>query len=206
MKRTDTAREGSGSAPRERKLSQAMLAFMATFLVAGGIAAGGIAASQGAETVLPGHAKLGEVSIDLATSGNDDGRIDIGKDYERIWTIENHGKECYVRLNVHLTMGDLDIVAEHDPAENPDWICAEDGYWYLKEPLATGESARFAGKLYMPHESEWYASMQNGGDYQICQLSFAEAVQAAHLEPDFSADSPWGGIEPEATTATDKEA
>lgn len=71
-----------------------------------------------------------------------------------------------------------------------DWVKAEDGYFYYKNIMKTGETVVFFDSVSFPTEwTEEFSGLTCGLDVT------SEAVQSANFTPDFTAEKPWGDTE-----------
>ncbi len=102
--------------------------------------------------------------------------------------ITNKGIASYIRLSVHYydAAGD---VAERAPENDlgTDWVEIGD-YYYLTRQATSGEVFDVFKSITAP--SSW----DHDGNTQVVMVLQADAIQAAHFNPDFSSETPWGAV------------
>ena len=101
--------------------------------------------------------------------------------------IKNLGISSYVRLAVNY-YDESGVAAEAATATDlaADWTKIGD-YYYLTREATPGETLDVFKGISVP------ASWDNDNS-QITMVLRADAIQAAHLEPDFTNDAPWGAV------------
>lgn len=102
--------------------------------------------------------------------------------------ITNKGIASYIRLSVHYydAAGDA---AERAPENDlgADWVEIGD-YYYLTRQATSGEVLDVFRSITAP--SSW----DHDGNTQVVMVLQADAIQAAHFNPDFSSETPWGAV------------
>lgn len=112
-----------------------------------------------------------------------------GMEISKIPRISNEAADCYVRALVEFsggeesgrTLEDADLYGISD-----DWICQGD-YYYYKKILKSGESTEFFRGIRIPEHWEQTGEEKENWEVRVQ----VDAVQAAHMEPDFHAEAPW---------------
>lgn len=108
----------------------------------------------------------------------------------------NDGNEAWFRAKVEIVSGsDRLEVSDEMVAVNPEWTKIGD-YYYLKEPVATGDSKRVTETVTIPNLEN--ISMHTGFDVIVT----VDAIQRANFEPDFSSSDPWHGTKVEKSVHT----
>lgn len=128
--------------------------------------------------------------------------------------VENPGVDAWVRVRTTVSDGDGTTAPLDDPlagmtgtpegspsaaaaqgtplegdVSDHGFVLAADGWCYLTEPVASGSSFVWREVVGDPE------SMRDGAGGERGLETVVEAVQAAHVEPDFDNADPWGGIE-----------
>ena len=129
----------------------------------------------------------------------DDGSGEVVKVYENedittgavissVPRITNNGIASYIRLSVHYYDA-AGNVAERAPEGglDADWVEIGD-YYYLTRQATSGEVFDVFKSITAP--SSW----DHDGNTQIVMVLQADAIQAAHFNPDFSSETPWGAV------------
>lgn len=126
-----------------------------------------------------------------------------GEVVSEIVSVTNEGEPAWIRVKL-----DFETKAEVNITENEcelvdGWEKHNDGYYYWKKEVATGETVQFLNSITVP--SEWTSA-------QVAKTDFtanvrADAVQTRHFIPDFTREDPWFGtiIEVSAYNYTRKE-
>ncbi|MBR0133920.1 hypothetical protein IJM16_01500 [Candidatus Saccharibacteria bacterium] len=140
---------------------------------------------------------VGAVNIELShyrdDSGNEQEKIYQDEDIvgdsfvSSIPRIKNLGISSYIRLRVDYYDGGGNFTERATVIDlGADWAEIGD-YYYLTREAVTGESLDVFKGISVP--ASW-----DDGNSQVVMIMKAEAVQAAHFNPDFTSDQPWGVI------------
>ncbi|MBQ8305589.1 MAG: hypothetical protein IJX90_05150 [Blautia sp.] len=143
------------------------------------------------------HVKTGNVNIHIEEYEKDGGSEIVyrnpktvmpGDVVSKIPKICNDAEDCWIRARVIFEPADDGPVLTEDAIGGiPDvWKHVGD-YYYLTEPLPSGESKTFFEEIHIPEE--WTERQE---DRQFSVTIRADAVQMTHFTPDFDAASPWG--------------
>lgn len=115
--------------------------------------------------------------------------------------VTNEGASCYVRTkSVVKADGRENMPASDGAFYGDDWKAADDGWFYLTEPLEDGGVVAFTDAVQTPEQ--WRGKVE----FDIAEEVVVEAVQSANLSPDFNSAEPWAGIEPTEAVHTRTEA
>ena len=112
-----------------------------------------------------------------------------GMEISKIPRISNGAADCYVRALVEFSGGEesgrtLDVADLYGISD--DWVRQGD-YYYYKKILKSGESTDLFQGIRIP--DDWEQTPEADGDWEVRVQ--VDAVQAAHMEPDFHAEAPW---------------
>lgn len=112
-----------------------------------------------------------------------------GMEISKIPRISNAATDCYVRALVEFSGGEesgrtLDVADLYGISD--DWVRQGD-YYYYKKILKSGESTDLFQGIRIP--DDWEQTPEADGDWEVRVQ--VDAVQAAHMEPDFHAEAPW---------------
>ena len=112
-----------------------------------------------------------------------------GMEISKIPRISNAATDCYVRALVEFSGGEesgrtLDVVDLYGISD--DWVRQGD-YYYYKKILKSGESTDLFQGIRIPED--WEQTPEADGDWEVRVQ--VDAVQAAHMEPDFYEEDPW---------------
>lgn len=151
------------------------------------------------ETSVTNHFETGVVDINLKEymvteegkeiAWENSGEILPGMQISKIPRITNDGNDCYVRAGLSF---DTDEITDSDIyGFGEDWIRADDGYYYYKNILKTGESVDLFQGLNIPDDLS--QEKLEGKSFSI-QID-ADAIQSANFTPDFESEAPWGQVE-----------
>lgn len=77
------------------------------------------------------------------------------------------------------------------------WMKGHDGYYYLLDVLEQGKRVDFTEIVTHPDDGTW-----DGSGFEAERIVIAQAIQAQAFQPDFTAEKPWGGLEPEQAIYT----
>jgi len=115
-----------------------------------------------------------------------------GEEISYVLAVRNHGADAWIRLHIsflnHLQTKEMVFVDDSWLTKiNSDWI-KKGEYWYYVKPLKAGEQVEFCRGLQVPD----FNDLPYGLKFSV--LSRAEAVQAAHVTPDFLKEEPFAGI------------
>lgn len=158
---------------------------------------GAVVFAKTASTTVTNHFATGIVDIDLNEYTKSEDKEETYKDLENILPgqniskiprISNLGNDCYIRAKYTTETEMFSVDDIYGIGE--DWVKAEDGYWYYKNIVQTGESVDAFEGVKIPDEFE-----DQTIDRNINLDVVVEAVQAKNFSPDFSSDSPWGDVE-----------
>ena len=117
-------------------------------------------------------------------------KVDMpGMEISKIPRISNGATDCYVRALVEFSGGEesgrtLDVADLYGISD--DWVRQGD-YYYYKKILKSGESTDLFQGIRIP--DDWEQTPEADGDWEVRVQ--VDAVQAAHMEPDFHAEAPW---------------
>lgn len=140
----------------------------------------------------------GKVDIRLEELTRESGELSVwqdgiavmpGMEISKIPRISNEAEDCYVRALVEFAGGEdsgqtLNVTDLYGISD--DWIRRGD-YYYYKRILRNKESIELFQGIRIPENWE-----QNEMSEQIWEVRVqVDAVQAAHMEPDFYAEAPW---------------
>lgn len=115
--------------------------------------------------------------------------------------VANEGASCYLRTRSVLKADGRDSMPANDGTYYGDeWKAADDGWFYLTEPLEDGEVISFTDAVQAPED--WRG--QTG--FEVSEEVTVEAVQSANLTPDFDSENPWADIEASETVHARTEA
>lgn len=112
-----------------------------------------------------------------------------GMEISKIPRISNEAEDCYVRALVGFSGGEesgqmLNVTDLYGISD--DWVRRGD-YYYYKKILRSKESTELFQGIRIPENWE-----QNGISDENWEVRVqVDAIQAAHIEPDFYAESPW---------------
>lgn len=143
-----------------------------------------------------GRLETGVVELELSAEKEDAGPVLPGQTIAYIPKITNKGNECYIRAKY-----DFGVFSKYAEALGfaDGWKQANDGFWYYTGSLRTDESIDFFKEIRispdLPEETSG------------CSVSVdvtAQAVQKKNFEPDFTGSRPWGGLEIEKYTKSEK--
>lgn len=107
--------------------------------------------------------------------------------------VTNHESDAWIRLKAEVVAdqssdSDQEILGDHWlRGIQEDWVKSGE-YWYYTKPLKRGASVDFCKGIRVPN----LESLPNGMKFRVC--SYAEAVQADNMIPDFSAEDPFSEI------------
>ena len=112
-----------------------------------------------------------------------------GMEISKIPRISNGAADCYVRALVEFSGGEesgrtLDVADLYGISD--DWVRQGD-YYYYKKILKSGESTDLFQGIRIP--DDWEQTPEADGDWEVRVQ--VDAVQAAHMEPDFYEEDPW---------------
>lgn len=112
-----------------------------------------------------------------------------GMEISKIPRISNGAADCYVRALVEFSGGEesgrtLDVADLYGISD--DWVRQGD-YYYYKKILKSGESTDLFQGIRIPED--WEQTPEADGDWEVRVQ--VDAVQAAHMEPDFYEEDPW---------------
>ena len=148
------------------------------------------------------HISTGDINIGIQEYEVKDGKESLYADPDgrlvlpsqkisKIPRITNYAQPCYVRVKIVCT-GETLILSEQDISGMPEaWIRAGE-YYYLTDPLDTGESADVFQTVTIPEE--W---TEASSDQRLGITISAEAIQSDNFTPDFQSEQPWGDQETE---------
>lgn len=143
----------------------------------------------------PNHISTGDINIGIQEYEVKDGKESLYADPDgrlvlpsqkisKIPRITNYAQPCYVRVKIACT-GEMLVLSEQDISGMPEeWIRAGE-YYYLTDPLDTGESADVFQTVTIPEE--W---TETSSDQRLGITISAEAIQSDNFTPDFSRNSP----------------
>lgn len=140
------------------------------------IAIGGIMAAITQVRSSPASVSSSAVDIELIWTGDGQTKGLQGMPVE--CEVINHKADSWVR--VELTWTEPGVVVGE---ANNGWILGDDGLYYLTYPLRQGESVPF----------ELLGETELAGTEIVAKVK-AQAIQAAHVEMDFSQGLPWEGV------------
>lgn len=158
------------------------------------------------ETSVTNHFSTGVVDIDLneyeltANGGEEPFKNYTGKkgenplilpgdDISKIPRITNDGNDCYVRAKLEFSGTDEDL--ESELYGFPDgWEKHEDGYYYYKNILKTGENVDIFEGLKIPTD---FPQTEEGKTFTL-RIN-VDAIQSKNFSPDWNDRSPWGKVE-----------
>ena len=111
-----------------------------------------------------------------------------GSVVSKIPKICNDAEDCWIRTRILFDpVPDGPALTEEDIGGISDaWVRSGD-YYYLTEPLLSGEQRSFFEEIHIPEE---WTEKQGGKHFSVTIR--ADAIQKAHFTPDFEAASPWG--------------
>lgn len=136
-----------------------------------------------------------DVSIRLDETSEPPEEIHIGQAIDRSFTVSSLKGECYVRLNMKIDDADGASIFEYDDPIEEGWIRKEDGWWYLKQPLANGDSAGFTSEMMVKDDIPLLPRASTS--LHLSVTTTAEAVDARAIVPDWESDDPWKNIVPD---------
>ena len=148
------------------------------------------------------HISTGDINIGIQEYEVKDGKESLYADPDgrlvlpsqkisKIPRITNYAQPCYVRVKIACT-GEMLVLSEQDISGMPEeWIRAGE-YYYLTDPLDTGESADVFQTVTIPEE--W---TEASSDQRLGITISAEAIQSDNFTPDFQSEQPWGDQETE---------
>lgn len=148
------------------------------------------------ETSVTNNFTTGIVDIELDEYQMKDGKegpyadaedILPGQAISKIPRIHNAGNDCYVRAKLTLQGTEQDIGVF---GMGEDWEKAEDGYFYYREILKTGEDTDLFQGIRIPED---FSQEEEGGTFSL--RIGVDAIQSQNFRPDFGSDSPWGDVE-----------
>lgn len=118
-------------------------------------------------------------------------------------TITNRKSSSWVRLKVTYVTSATSAETTIDDSwlrgiDTTKWVKRGE-YWYRTVPFTTGESDDFCNAIQIPD----ITSLSDDVSFKI--ISKAEAIQEAHIHPDFSSDNPFAGIMIESQDRTGDE-
>lgn len=142
--------------------------------------------------------ETGIVDIDLSEYCIDGGKemplpvnpiLMPGDSLSQVSRIKNYGNDCYVRAKIAFR-DTTEFTIENIVGISEDWILAEDGYYYYKNILPTGEEVNIFSGVNIPKDLPQY----NEGAEFFLDVS-VDAIQSKNFEPDFSLAMPWGSVQ-----------
>ncbi len=144
---------------------------------------------------------LGVVDIAISESTCDTELIFDDGSVRRETTVVNNGEPCWIRASTSIDMKGTDGVPSENALaaadETGEWLQAQDGRFYCKHALDTGQSASFCDFVSNPLYESW-----NGNGFSFAATITFEAIQCAAFTPDFSSGRPWGDANPIAYAST----
>lgn len=155
------------------------------------------------ETAVVNQFETGSVDIRIREYSEQDGkRVEGEKIFEHILpgqflsdipVIYNEGADCYVRVKPVFEGTEL-LSQENLEGIASDWKWAKDGYLYYQKPLLRDTKADVFQGIRIPTDFP-----QGEMEGKNIRLSLhVDSIQAAHFQPDFSKDLPWGQVEIQA--------
>ncbi len=122
-----------------------------------------------------------------------------GTKISKIPRITNRAEPCYIRARYFWREEQEWMSREMVQGIDTDkWLRKEDGFYYYKEILNSGESADFFSEIEFP------ADMPQSAEENTLQMEVeVDAVQGEHFTPDFQSASPWGDTRIKASRTSD---
>lgn len=112
-----------------------------------------------------------------------------GMKISKIPQITNYGADCYVRVKISF---DTETIAEDDIyGLNEGWAKSEDGYYYYKNILESGEEVDLFEGVIIPED----LPQEKMEEKQIHLKIDADAIQSTNFSPDFTSEAPWGQVQ-----------
>lgn len=171
----------------------------AVFAVIAGI--GGTYAYFSDSVTVTNHISTGDVRIGLEEFEIVDGREQVytnpkeimpGDIISKIPRVKNYAEPCWVRARISYESEEKELEGlgdENLKGFSDDWVKRGD-YYYLTKILDTSETADVFQTVEVPYQ---WTEEYSGKKFEIHIR--ADAIQAAHFKPDFTAMSPWGDEE-----------
>lgn len=148
------------------------------------------------ETEVTNHFTTGVVDIDLKeyqiSEGKEVAYEDVehilpGQTISKIPRIHNAGNACYVRVKLSLEGTEEEIEIE---GMGEEWLENEDGYYYYKDVLETGDVADVFQSVKIP---PYFSQEEEEGKFRL--KIDADAIQSENFKPNFEESNPWGEVE-----------
>ena len=111
-----------------------------------------------------------------------------GQDIIKIPRIKNDGNDCYVRASIDFIHTPLTVDSVYGIED--EWILANDGYYYYKNILSSGDTVDLFKGIKIPEDLD---SETQDSIFEI-QVK-VDAVQSSNFTPDYSLEKPWGNVE-----------
>lgn len=132
--------------------------------------------------------EVGEVDITITDTGESASYALTDSEMTQLLIeIKNSGEPCWLRCHTTISADDLETV-QTTSSTSEDWILAQDGYLYYTHPIESGETISCPQTIGKP---EGWEQIVIKADVD----TVFEAIQRANIEPDFSADAPWTGVD-----------
>lgn len=181
----------------DAKVAKAGMCLAACLLSIGGAAA----AAHTTDLRFENNLELGVVDIEIRDCAYDANLIFDDGLVARTTTVVNNGAPCWIRAATGVDMGEhanaQQAKAPQAAAGESAWMLANDGFFYCTHVLENGQTASFSDLVGNPIYDAW-----DGAGFTFSATVTFEAVQQAAFEPDFSAERPWGDIQPIAYVST----
>lgn len=133
-----------------------------------------------------------KVDIDLFASTPESRLLQIDDGCNRVFTVTSLGKSSYIRISATLGSPDFECDFTFDNPRSSNWVCANDGWWYMTLPIGRGQSGNVATSFHVRPSNGLIEALSHSGKVRIDEHIIAQAIDAADLDLDFSADEPWG--------------